>query len=124
VPLFSKEAQQFLENIYSNFTLADALSVKSVERVTNHDVKAVEYVLKEKCRSHPELEKVCGGRVNLDIQKYDFAPNQEITLRLRCYFGVFLLSITAIRQLKEHLNVCYSSNCMVIFINFLSSQYV
>ena len=34
------------------------LQVKAVERTTNHDVKAVEYVLKEAFAKHPELSKV------------------------------------------------------------------
>ena len=37
-----------LRDIYRNFTEADALRVKEIERTTNHDVKAVEYLLKEK----------------------------------------------------------------------------
>lgn len=37
-----------LRDIYRDFTLADALRVKEIEAVTNHDVKAVEYLLKEK----------------------------------------------------------------------------
>ena len=37
-----------LRNIYRNFSIEDALRVKDIERVTNHDVKAVEYLLKEK----------------------------------------------------------------------------
>ncbi|MCD7447337.1 hypothetical protein HAX54_027201 [Datura stramonium] len=36
----------------------DALEVKKIERVTNHDVKAVEYFLKQRCQSHPEIIKV------------------------------------------------------------------
>ena len=36
-----------LRNLYENFTLADAMRVKEIESVTNHDVKAVEYLLKE-----------------------------------------------------------------------------
>ena len=64
-----------METIYSNFSVPDALAVKSVERVTNHDVKAVEYVLKDKCRSHPELEKVLwwwseGRRFLLRFEKF------------------------------------------------------
>ena len=58
VPLFSEDARLFLESISLNCSLADACAVKGVERVTNHDVKAIEYFLKDKCRSHPELEKV------------------------------------------------------------------
>jgi adenylosuccinate lyase len=37
-----------LRSIYENFTEADALKIKGIEKVTNHDVKAVEYFLKEK----------------------------------------------------------------------------
>lgn len=37
-----------LRNIYVNFTTDDALSIKNTEKVTNHDVKAVEYFLKER----------------------------------------------------------------------------
>lgn len=37
-----------IRNLYNNFTTEDAQSVKSIERRTNHDVKAVEYFLKDK----------------------------------------------------------------------------
>ena len=40
-----------LREIYQNFTLEDALTIKSIEKVTNHDVKAVEYFIKEKFNS-------------------------------------------------------------------------
>ena len=44
--------------IADNFSLEDAKSIKEIERTTNHDVKAVEYFLKEKVSSIPELQKV------------------------------------------------------------------
>src|SRR5580704_14106905 len=37
-----------LRSIYEEFTEADALQIKNIEKTTNHDVKAVEYFLKEK----------------------------------------------------------------------------
>ena len=37
-----------LRNIYKNFTAIDAAAVKEIEKTTNHDVKAVEYFIKEK----------------------------------------------------------------------------
>lgn len=37
-----------LRNIYKNFTAVDAAAIKDIEKVTNHDVKAVEYYIKEK----------------------------------------------------------------------------
>jgi len=39
---------ELLRDIYRNFTMADAQRVKDIESVTNHDVKAVEYFIKEK----------------------------------------------------------------------------
>ncbi|CAD6249531.1 unnamed protein product [Miscanthus lutarioriparius] len=58
VPQFSKEAQAFLNAIIENFCIDDAKEVKKIEKVTNHDVKAVEYFLKQRCSSNPEIAKV------------------------------------------------------------------
>lgn len=45
---FDKDKFDELRNIYKNFTIEDAQRVKDIEQTTNHDVKAVEYFLKEK----------------------------------------------------------------------------
>ena len=58
VPAFSTDTNAFLESILSNFGETDALRVKAIERTTNHDVKAVEYYLKEKIAGQTELEAV------------------------------------------------------------------
>ncbi|XP_062154592.1 uncharacterized protein LOC133862751 [Alnus glutinosa] len=58
VPSFSEEAQSYLQGLVDGFSMNDALEVKNIEKVTNHDVKAVEYFLKNKCQSHPEIAKV------------------------------------------------------------------
>jgi len=58
VPPLSDEANQFLEDFLANFSPADAAEVKKVERTTNHDVKAVEYVIKDRIASNPELHAV------------------------------------------------------------------
>ena len=42
----------FLQGLIDDFSVDDALEVKNIERVTNHDVKAVEYFLKQKCQSN------------------------------------------------------------------------
>ena len=55
---FSTETNQLLENILSQFSETDAQRVKTIEKTTNHDVKAVEYFLKEKIAGNAELEKV------------------------------------------------------------------
>jgi len=58
VAAFSDDAQAFLDAIVSDFSETDALRVKEIEAVTNHDVKAVEYLLKEKVAEHKELAAV------------------------------------------------------------------
>ena len=57
VPL-SESAQERLEQIAANFDVDDAQRVKQIEQTTNHDVKAVEYYLKERIGQHEELSKV------------------------------------------------------------------
>ena len=48
----------FLQGLIDDFSVDDALEVKNIERVTNDDVKAVEYFLKQKCQSNAEVVKV------------------------------------------------------------------
>jgi adenylosuccinate lyase len=55
VPAFSSATHDVLDNIISEFSLADAQRVKNIESTTNHDVKAVEYFLKEKTADIAEL---------------------------------------------------------------------
>ncbi|SFM51583.1 adenylosuccinate lyase [Marinobacter zhejiangensis] len=55
VPAFSEEAHQVLDAIINDFSLEDAERVKTIERTTNHDVKAVEYFIKEKIADVAEL---------------------------------------------------------------------
>ena len=54
-PAISSAGNQVLEDIIANFSIADAQRVKDIEATTNHDVKAVEYFLKERVSSHPDL---------------------------------------------------------------------
>ena len=58
VPSFSSEANNKLLDIANNFSIEDAKAIKKIEKTTNHDVKAVEYFLKEQISSTPELQKV------------------------------------------------------------------
>ena len=58
VPSFSDEANALLDAIVTNFSEADAQRVKDIESTTNHDVKAVEYLLKEKVADNAELHAV------------------------------------------------------------------
>jgi len=58
VPAFSPEANAFLDGMVSNFNLQNAERIKEIERTTNHDVKAVEYFIKEQIAGLPELHAV------------------------------------------------------------------
>ncbi|KHO14540.1 adenylosuccinate lyase [Acinetobacter baumannii] len=56
VASFSAETNAALDAIVSNFSEEDANRIKEIERTTNHDVKAVEYFLKEKIAGIAELQ--------------------------------------------------------------------
>ena len=58
VPALSSHAERLLNDIIEKFSEQDAQRVKNIERTTNHDVKAVEYFLKEKIAGNAELEAV------------------------------------------------------------------
>ena len=48
-------ARKYLMGLVSNFSEADAIAIKEIEKTTNHDVKAVEYWIKSKFEARPEL---------------------------------------------------------------------
>jgi len=58
VPALSETANNLLESIISNFDLSHAQRIKQIEKTINHDVKAVEYFLKEQVANLPELSKI------------------------------------------------------------------
>ncbi|NQZ54070.1 MAG: adenylosuccinate lyase [Piscirickettsiaceae bacterium] len=58
VPKLSSVAEEFLNNMVSDFSVEDAAEIKEIERETNHDVKAVEYFIKRKFKANEELNKV------------------------------------------------------------------
>lgn len=58
VPAFSAQANALLDAIVADFSEADAQAIKNIEATTNHDVKAVEYFLKEKISGNAELNAI------------------------------------------------------------------
>ncbi len=58
VPKFSKSAVSHLNDLIKDFSVENAQRVKEIEKTTNHDVKAVEYFLKESVGSNSELNAV------------------------------------------------------------------
>ena len=58
VPKFSAKLISKLSNIIKNFSQKDAQAIKNIEKVTNHDVKAIEYWLKDSLKNEKEISKV------------------------------------------------------------------
>ena len=58
IPSLTSDAINFLNDIVTNFSEIDAQRVKEIETTTNHDVKAIEYFLKEKIANENELVEV------------------------------------------------------------------
>lgn len=90
-----------LRNIYLNFTHKDALHIKEIEKTTNHDVKAVEYFLKERFEKlglKKDIEFIHFGLTSQDIN------NTAIPLSLReAVEQVYLPSLKAVvDRLKQH----------------------
>lgn len=97
---FNKKHFQLLRNFHYEFSLKDALRIKEIEAVTNHDVKAVEYFLKEKFDQHKLghfREFIHFGLTSQDIN------NTAIPLLLKDFvFHYYLPALTnLIKLLKE-----------------------
>jgi adenylosuccinate lyase len=58
VPALSPQAVEALSRIADNFSVADADVIKDIERTTNHDVKAVEYFIKQRFEGQAELKRI------------------------------------------------------------------
>jgi adenylosuccinate lyase len=58
IPNLSESASNTLNSIVTDFSISDAERIKNIERETNHDVKAVEYFLREKISANDELGKI------------------------------------------------------------------
>ena len=67
---FPHESIEKIKNIYLNFSYEDAISIKEIEKETNHDVKAVEYFIKNKFKElqlDKFLEYIHFGLTSQDI---------------------------------------------------------
>ncbi|WP_295628079.1 adenylosuccinate lyase [uncultured Nitrosomonas sp.] len=58
VPIFSDQTNRELDDLVENFSLADGEAIKTIEATTNHDVKAIEYWLKQKLANNVEVARV------------------------------------------------------------------
>ena len=57
LPVFDSESTAFLDQILNNFSESDAEKIKEIESTTNHDVKAVEYFLKQSIKNNQVLHQ-------------------------------------------------------------------
>ncbi|WP_092483106.1 adenylosuccinate lyase [Candidatus Ichthyocystis hellenicum] len=95
---FSSDDVSFLRQISSNFSLADAEEIKSIEQVINHDVKSVEYWIKKKLETRPSMIK--------DIELVHFACTSEDINNLAdaiMITNVRKLMSQKINELNDHL---------------------
>jgi len=85
----SSGARTYLQKLVKNFSEADANAIKDIEKTTNHDVKAVEYWIKEKFESRPELQRA-GEFVHFACTSEDI-NNTSHALQLRAARNIVLL---------------------------------
>lgn len=91
-----------LRTIYKDFSSAEALRIKEIEKVTNHDVKAVEYFIKERFDDlglEPFKEFIHFGLTSQDVN------NTAIPLSLKeAHEGVYLVQLTELIQKLSELS--------------------
>jgi len=106
VPAFSTKANTLLNDIVENFDESDAQRVKDIESTTNHDVKAVEYFLKEKIAGNSELE-ACSEFIHFACTSEDINNLSHALILLTARQEVLLplmdQLIAAIKQLANNL---------------------
>ncbi|MFN4147723.1 MAG: adenylosuccinate lyase [Runella sp.] len=100
---FDKNLYPLLRSLYEDFSEADALRIKAIEAVTNHDVKAVEYFIKERLQSqHLErfLEFIHFGLTSQDINNTSIPLSLKEALH-REILPVFEEVVAQLRQLAD-----------------------
>jgi adenylosuccinate lyase len=100
----SENAKRFLDELASGFGVEDAARVKAIESTTNHDVKAVEYYLKERFESHEELrllsEFLHFSCTSEDINNLSYAL-MMLEARKRVFLPVFADIDAALKTIIE-----------------------
>jgi adenylosuccinate lyase len=97
LPRFSDDARGRLAALVDGFTEADAARIKEIERVTNHDVKAVEYWLKEKVADHVELSRAAEF-IHFACTSEDINNTSHALMLSRACNGVVLPTLGKLRD--------------------------
>ena len=104
-PKISKEAIKVLDNIITQFSEKDGMTVKSIEAKINHDVKAVEYFIKQSSKNHAELaalqEFVHLGCTSEDINNLAYGLMLK-EAREKCLLPQLNHIISQLRQFAHH----------------------
>ena len=79
VPALGGHAGNVLNDIIEKFSEQDAQRVKNIESTTNHDVKAVEYFLKEKITGNAELEAIDIKSAKMCLERSKARGDSECT---------------------------------------------
>lgn len=111
VPAFSADTHAALDAIVSNFSEYDAERIKTIERTTNHDVKAVEYFLKEKIAPIAELANV-GEFIHFACTSEDI-NNLSHGLMLKHGRDVLLASMRQVRDAIADLAIKHADQPML-----------
>jgi adenylosuccinate lyase len=98
-PAIAAEEVSFLQNIYLNFSEADAQEIKDIEKTTNHDVKAVEYFIKKQLKD-TKLESL-SEFVHFGLTSQDI-NNTAIPFSLQ--LGIDEVIIPAYKNVLEQIN--------------------
>lgn len=99
LPRFSQASETKLKKLVQDFSAEDAARIKAIERVTNHDVKAVEYWLKEKIKDDTALERA-GEFIHFACTSEDINNTSHALMFSRACEQVML---PALRSLLEQL---------------------
>jgi adenylosuccinate lyase len=111
IPPFSDAAQTLLNEIVDDFSEDDAQLVKDIEKTTNHDVKAVEYFLKERISGFSELENIAEF-IHFACTSEDI-NNLAYALMLKEGRDVLLPQITACIEAIKHIAVSTAAQPML-----------
>ena len=100
----SNENIEKLRAIYQNLTIEDAQKVKDIEKITNHDVKAVEYFIKEKLKSiglSDYIEFVHFGLTSQDINNTAVPLSLKQAMEKEFYPEMYELDVKLNKMAKE-----------------------
>ena len=96
LPAFSDAAVAYLNNVVANFGEADAQAIKDIEKTTNHDVKAVEYYLKDKMVQFGDELKTAAEFVHFACTSEDINNTSHGLMLKKARAEVFLPQMDAL----------------------------